>query len=147
MTVRRAGSEAPEVSLGDLEALQGVVKFPVRIKCATLSWNTLVQALDHLESEPVGLLRSPRSRAGLGAASAGSAGVLDLSRRDRGPRSRAASTASKAPRSSPIHSFSLSPTSRTHHASASLRLRATPASIKVSSTRRSGQSKAGHDRH
>ena len=39
----------PEVALGDLEALQGVVKFPVRIKCATLSWNTLAQALDHLE--------------------------------------------------------------------------------------------------
>ena len=37
--------EAPEVKLGDLEALQGVVKFPVRIKCATLSWNTLAQAL------------------------------------------------------------------------------------------------------
>ncbi len=36
----------PEVKLGDLEALQGVVKFPVRIKCATLPWNTLVQALD-----------------------------------------------------------------------------------------------------
>src|SRR5579875_2516338 len=36
----------PEVSLGDLEALQGVVKFPVRIKCATLAWNTLTQALD-----------------------------------------------------------------------------------------------------
>ena len=36
----------PEVKLGDLEALQGVVKFPVRIKCATLSWNTLQQALD-----------------------------------------------------------------------------------------------------
>ena len=33
------------VSLGDLEALQGVVKFPVRIKCATLAWNTLVEAL------------------------------------------------------------------------------------------------------
>jgi nitrogen fixation NifU-like protein len=32
--------------LGDLEALRGVVKFPVRIKCATLSWNTLTQALD-----------------------------------------------------------------------------------------------------
>jgi nitrogen fixation NifU-like protein len=32
--------------LGDLEALRGVVKFPVRIKCATLSWNTLAQALD-----------------------------------------------------------------------------------------------------
>ncbi len=38
--------EASEVKLGDLEALKGVVKFPVRIKCATLSWNTLVQALD-----------------------------------------------------------------------------------------------------
>ncbi len=36
----------PTVKLGDLEALQGVVKFPVRIKCATLSWNTLTQALD-----------------------------------------------------------------------------------------------------
>ncbi|MCC5951556.1 MAG: SUF system NifU family Fe-S cluster assembly protein [Acidimicrobiia bacterium] len=35
-----------EVDLGDLEALRGVVKFPVRIKCATLSWNTLTQALD-----------------------------------------------------------------------------------------------------
>jgi nitrogen fixation protein NifU and related proteins len=35
-----------EVKLGDLEALRGVVKFPVRIKCATLSWNTLVQGLD-----------------------------------------------------------------------------------------------------
>ena len=34
-----------DVKLGDLEALQGVVKFPVRIKCATLSWNTLVDAL------------------------------------------------------------------------------------------------------
>jgi nitrogen fixation NifU-like protein len=34
-----------EVKLGDLEALQGVVKFPVRIKCATLAWNTLIQAL------------------------------------------------------------------------------------------------------
>ena len=41
-------AEEPEVKLGDLEALQGVVKFPVRIKCATLSWNTLTQALDHL---------------------------------------------------------------------------------------------------
>ncbi len=36
----------PEVDLGDLEALKGVVKFPVRIKCATLSWNTLTQAID-----------------------------------------------------------------------------------------------------
>ena len=33
-------------ALGELAALQGVVKFPVRIKCATLSWNTLAQGLD-----------------------------------------------------------------------------------------------------
>ena len=36
----------PDVKLGDLEALRGVVKFPVRIKCATLAWNTLAQGLD-----------------------------------------------------------------------------------------------------
>ena len=36
---------ADNVKLGDLEALRGVVKFPIRIKCATLSWNTLAQAL------------------------------------------------------------------------------------------------------
>jgi nitrogen fixation protein NifU and related proteins len=39
-----------DVDLGDLEALRGVVKFPVRIKCATLSWNTLTQGLDELAS-------------------------------------------------------------------------------------------------
>jgi nitrogen fixation NifU-like protein len=40
--------EPGEVSLenlGELAALQGVVKFPVRIKCATLSWNTMAQGL------------------------------------------------------------------------------------------------------
>jgi nitrogen fixation NifU-like protein len=36
-------------ALGELAALQGVVKFPVRIKCATLSWNTLTQGLDESE--------------------------------------------------------------------------------------------------
>jgi nitrogen fixation protein NifU and related proteins len=41
------------VRLGDLEALQGVVKFPVRIKCATLAWNTLQQALDEAKAETV----------------------------------------------------------------------------------------------
>jgi len=39
------GTTAAEVRLGDLEALRGVVKFPVRIKCATLSWNTLAEAI------------------------------------------------------------------------------------------------------
>ena len=42
--------DVPDVKLGDLEALRGVVKFPVRIKCATLSWNTLAQGLDDAES-------------------------------------------------------------------------------------------------
>ena len=41
-----AASTLEGVELGDLEALQGVVKFPVRIKCATLAWNTLQQGLD-----------------------------------------------------------------------------------------------------
>ena len=40
----------PEVKLGDLEALQGVVKFPVRIKCATLAWNTLLEAMAEASS-------------------------------------------------------------------------------------------------
>jgi nitrogen fixation NifU-like protein len=41
-----AEDDTDDVRLGDLEALQGVVKFPVRIKCATLAWNTLQQGLD-----------------------------------------------------------------------------------------------------
>ena len=49
----QAAKGEPEVKLGDLEALQGVVKFPVRIKCATLSWNTLAQALDAVDAESV----------------------------------------------------------------------------------------------
>jgi nitrogen fixation NifU-like protein len=39
-------AELEGVNLGDLEALQGVVKFPVRIKCATLAWNTLSEGLE-----------------------------------------------------------------------------------------------------
>ena len=44
--------EAPaeDVKLGDLEALRGVVKFPVRIKCATLAWNTLAQGIDDAQA-------------------------------------------------------------------------------------------------
>jgi nitrogen fixation protein NifU and related proteins len=34
-------ADAAPVKLGDLEALQGVVKFPTRIKCATLAWTTM----------------------------------------------------------------------------------------------------------
>jgi nitrogen fixation protein NifU and related proteins len=41
-------STVTDVKLGDLEALRGVVKFPVRIKCATLAWNTMGQGLTEL---------------------------------------------------------------------------------------------------
>ncbi|HVX20100.1 MAG TPA: SUF system NifU family Fe-S cluster assembly protein [Acidimicrobiales bacterium] len=46
-----AGDEPEAVDLaklGELAALQGVVKFPVRIKCATLSWNALAQGLEEV---------------------------------------------------------------------------------------------------
>src|SRR5580692_9489854 len=50
-----AESDEPEEidlsKLGELAALQGVVKFPVRIKCATLSWNALAQGLDEVAAE------------------------------------------------------------------------------------------------
>lgn len=35
----------PDPELGDLEAFQGVAKFPVRVKCATLAWRVLEDAL------------------------------------------------------------------------------------------------------
>ena len=38
-------------SLGDLEALSGVRKFPVRVKCATLAWHTLEEALAELPTQ------------------------------------------------------------------------------------------------
>jgi nitrogen fixation NifU-like protein len=38
--------ERPGAILGDIEALQGVRQYPVRIKCASLAWNTLLEALE-----------------------------------------------------------------------------------------------------
>jgi nitrogen fixation NifU-like protein len=40
------GAVDESIKLGDIEALGGVVKFPVRIKCATLGWNTLLEGLN-----------------------------------------------------------------------------------------------------
>ena len=40
--------DAPADDLDDLAALQDVRKFPVRVKCATLGWVTLEQALADL---------------------------------------------------------------------------------------------------
>jgi nitrogen fixation NifU-like protein len=39
-------NEPPPAELGDAGLLQGVRKFPQRVKCATLAWNALKQALE-----------------------------------------------------------------------------------------------------
>ncbi len=44
----RGSDDVDPESLGDLEALTGVRKFPVRVKCATLGWHTLEEALEEL---------------------------------------------------------------------------------------------------
>ena len=44
MTEGASIEDRPEMA--DLEALQGVKQFPVRIKCTLLPWNTLTDALD-----------------------------------------------------------------------------------------------------
>lgn len=40
-----------EFDLGDIEALQGVAKFPARIKCATLAWKAMEQGLNGPEED------------------------------------------------------------------------------------------------
>ena len=64
---RRRGRRRPVDldKLGSSAALQGVVKFPVRIKCATLSWNALAQGLDEIETAAGSRPAAPRPRAGL----------------------------------------------------------------------------------
>jgi nitrogen fixation NifU-like protein len=45
--MRGEGSfEAEGPRLGDLVALQGVMKFPARVKCATLAWNAALLAIE-----------------------------------------------------------------------------------------------------
>jgi len=41
-------TEIPD-DLGDLDALQGVRQFPVRIKCALLAWVTLIEGIEKYE--------------------------------------------------------------------------------------------------
>jgi nitrogen fixation NifU-like protein len=48
-----AGEEEGDVDrLEDLVSLKGVVKYPVRIKCALLGWNTLLEGLDEAGKAP-----------------------------------------------------------------------------------------------
>jgi nitrogen fixation NifU-like protein len=63
----------PAMDLGDLEALEGVSKFPVRVKCALLPWTTLEEAL-----------RRPAAEAGRGKVS-----TEDGSEEEPGDRARA----------------------------------------------------------
>lgn len=42
----QGSNEIDPEALGDLEAMSGVRKFPVRVKCATLAWHTLEEALE-----------------------------------------------------------------------------------------------------
>src|SRR5205823_5582362 len=56
-TQRMANREPPPAELEDeLDALQGVKKFPARVKCALLPWTTLRETVDlyrHREPSPV----------------------------------------------------------------------------------------------
>jgi nitrogen fixation NifU-like protein len=49
-TAMMQGEDVDPEALGDLEALAGVRRFPVRVKCATLAWHTLGEALDDLDA-------------------------------------------------------------------------------------------------
>lgn len=40
------GETEPDGSLGKLESLLGVRKYPARVKCATLAWHTVIAAID-----------------------------------------------------------------------------------------------------
>jgi nitrogen fixation NifU-like protein len=44
-TMLRGESHPDPEEMGDLSALAGVSRFPVRVKCATLPWHTLEEAL------------------------------------------------------------------------------------------------------
>ena len=44
-------SEEILLSMGDLEALQGVRKFPIRIKCALLAWSALQDGINEYRAQ------------------------------------------------------------------------------------------------
>jgi nitrogen fixation NifU-like protein len=45
----------------EIEALQGVKKYPVRIKCALLPWNTLIEGIRCAESRATGGQEAPKT--------------------------------------------------------------------------------------
>ena len=50
MMMSKSGEPMLPEEMEDLEALQGVRKYPVRIKCALLPWNTLLEGLQCAEN-------------------------------------------------------------------------------------------------
>ncbi|MBX6378937.1 MAG: SUF system NifU family Fe-S cluster assembly protein [Clostridia bacterium] len=50
LAVMRGESPAEDDDLGELESLRGVARLPVRIKCATLAWHALEEALRRVAS-------------------------------------------------------------------------------------------------
>lgn len=46
------GNDKDREDLGDIEALQGVKNYPVRIKCATLAWNALELSFQDAAKDP-----------------------------------------------------------------------------------------------
>ena len=47
----RGGEEMSDDELGDLVALKGVRKYPLRIKCCTMAWHALGAAIGQLENK------------------------------------------------------------------------------------------------
>ena len=49
------GEKEPETlnTHGDLAALKGVIKFPIRVKCATLAWHAVKDALKKVDKKSV----------------------------------------------------------------------------------------------
>ena len=54
MLTGRAADPTPHPELGDLEALEGIRRYPVRIKCALLAWEALDEALTLAEGKSNG---------------------------------------------------------------------------------------------
>ncbi len=48
----------PGQDLGDLDALSGVARYPVRVKCALLAWTTLEESLRSITHSPAGESRT-----------------------------------------------------------------------------------------
>ena len=53
MVMSDPDSELDENDLGHLMAFAGIRNYPMRVKCATLAWHTMLNALEGKDEEPV----------------------------------------------------------------------------------------------